>query len=38
MHPVEGADAAILMLREKVHRLPVVNESNQLVGELMIPL
>ena len=27
------ADAAILMLKKKIHRIPIVNEVNQLVGE-----
>ena len=26
-------DAAILMLKKKIHRIPIVNEVNQLVGE-----
>jgi predicted transcriptional regulator len=26
------ADAAVLMLKNKIHRIPIVNESNQLVG------
>lgn len=30
---VSLADAAVLMLKHKVHRIPVVNEADQLVGE-----
>ncbi|CAK9867393.1 unnamed protein product [Sphagnum jensenii] len=26
------SDAAVLMLKNKIHRIPIVNESNQLVG------
>jgi CBS domain-containing protein len=26
------SDAAILMLKNKIHRIPIVNESNQVVG------
>jgi signal-transduction protein with cAMP-binding, CBS, and nucleotidyltransferase domain len=27
------ADAAVLMLKNKIHRIPIVNESNQVVGK-----
>lgn len=27
------ADAAVLMLKNKIHRIPIVNDSNQVVGE-----
>jgi CBS-domain-containing membrane protein len=27
------ADAAVLMLKHKIHRIPVVNEEDKLVGE-----
>jgi CBS domain-containing protein len=26
------SDAAVLMLKNKIHRIPIVNESNQVVG------
>ena len=28
------ADAAILMLKNMIHRIPIVNDSNQVAGEL----
>lgn len=30
------ADAAVLMLKNKIHRIPIVNDSNQVVGEYYI--
>lgn len=26
-------DAAALMLKEKIHRIPIVNENDQVIGE-----
>jgi signal-transduction protein with cAMP-binding, CBS, and nucleotidyltransferase domain len=26
------ADAAVLMLKNKIHRIPIVNDKNQVVG------
>jgi CBS domain-containing protein len=26
-------DAAALMLKKKIHRLPIVNQDNQVIGE-----
>jgi predicted transcriptional regulator len=28
------ADAAVLMLKNKIHRIPIVNEKNQVVGKI----
>lgn len=33
MDPVFHADAAVLMLKNKVHRIPVVNDQQQVVGK-----
>jgi CBS domain-containing protein len=30
------SDAAVLMLKNKIHRIPIVNESNQLVGKCCV--
>ncbi len=30
------ADAAVLMLKNKIHRIPIVNESNQVVGKCCV--
>lgn len=29
------ADAAALMLKRKIHRIPIVNDKNQVIGEFV---
>jgi signal-transduction protein with cAMP-binding, CBS, and nucleotidyltransferase domain len=35
---VLDADAAVLMLKNKIHRIPVVNDQQQVVGKCRLEL
>jgi CBS domain-containing protein len=32
-YAVLTVDAAVLMLKKKIHRIPIVNEANQVIGK-----